>query len=65
MARKISYAALGLLVIVGGLLVLGELSLRQRSEEACGFCARSDGNWFLGAGRTPGQENPAQARRER
>jgi len=40
MARKISYAALGLLVIVGGLLVLGELSLRQRSEEACGFCAR-------------------------
>ena len=40
MARKISYAALGLLVIVAGLLIFGEWSLQRRSEEVCGFCAR-------------------------
>lgn len=40
MARKVSYAALGLLVIVAGLLIFGEWSLQRRSEEVCGFCAR-------------------------
>lgn len=40
MARKISYAALVLLVVVAGLLIFGEWSLHRRSEEVCGFCAR-------------------------
>lgn len=40
MARKISFAALGLLVVVGGLLLLGQWSLHRQSEEVCGICAR-------------------------
>ena len=40
MARKISYAALVLLVALVGLLIFGEWSLHRRSEEVCGFCAR-------------------------
>lgn len=40
MARKVSLAALVLLVIVGGLLVTGEWSLHRRSETVCGICAR-------------------------
>jgi hypothetical protein len=40
MARKISMAAIVLLVIVGGLLMTGEWSVHRRSEEVCGICAR-------------------------
>jgi hypothetical protein len=40
MAQKISYAALVLLVLVGGLLVVGEWSVQKRSEERCGICQR-------------------------
>jgi len=40
MARKISYAALVLLLVISGLLVFGEWSLHRRSEEVCGICAR-------------------------
>jgi len=40
MARKVSTAALVLLVVVAGLLVAGQWSLRRHSEEVCGFCAR-------------------------
>lgn len=40
MARKMSYAALVLLVVLGGLLIFGEWSLHRRSDEVCGFCAR-------------------------
>ena len=40
MARKLSYAALGLLAVVAGLLISGEWSLHRQSEEVCGFCAR-------------------------
>jgi nitrous oxide reductase accessory protein NosL len=40
MAHKFSVAALVLLVIVGGLLVAGQWSLHQRSQEVCGICAR-------------------------
>ena len=40
MARKVSYTAFGLLVVVAGLLIFGEWSLHRQSEEVCGFCAR-------------------------
>ncbi len=40
MARKASYAALVLLVVVGGLLILGEWRLQRKSEELCGICQR-------------------------
>ncbi|HSC55984.1 MAG TPA: hypothetical protein VLC51_02205 [Nitrospira sp.] len=40
MARKISMAAMVLLVIVGALLITGEWSVHRRSEEVCGICAR-------------------------
>lgn len=40
MARKISYVALVLLVVVGGLLLAGEWSLQKRSQELCGICQR-------------------------
>jgi hypothetical protein len=40
MARKISMAALGLLVVVAGLLVAGQWSVHKRSQEVCGICAR-------------------------
>ena len=40
MARRISYAALSLLVLVAALLVFGEWNLQHRSEAVCGFCAR-------------------------
>ncbi len=40
MARKVSMAAVVLLVVVGALLGIGEWSLHRRSEEVCGFCAR-------------------------
>jgi hypothetical protein len=40
MARKISIAAVVLLVIVAGLLVLGELVVKRRSETICGICNR-------------------------
>lgn len=40
MARKISYGALGLLLVVVGLLLLGEWSVQRRSQEVCGICAR-------------------------
>lgn len=40
MARRISYVALVLLVIVGGLLLAGEWSVQKRSEELCGICQR-------------------------
>ena len=40
MARKISIAAVVLLVIVGALLIAGQWSLHRRSEEICGICER-------------------------
>lgn len=40
MARKISYAALVLLVLIGGLLMVGEWSVQKRSEEVCSICQR-------------------------
>ncbi len=40
MARRISYAAIVLMVIVGGLLLTGEWSVQKRSEELCGICQR-------------------------
>ena len=40
MARKISMAAMVLLVIVAALLITGEWSVHRRSEEVCGICAR-------------------------
>ncbi len=40
MAKKVSIAALILLVVVGGLLIAGEWAVKQRSETVCGFCNR-------------------------
>ena len=40
MAKGVSIAALVLLVIVGGLLALGNWSLKRRTETVCGFCNR-------------------------
>jgi hypothetical protein len=40
MARKVSVAGLALLVMVAGLLIAGEWSLHQRSNEVCGICQR-------------------------
>ena len=40
MAKKVSIAALVLLLAVGGLLVLGNWSLKRRTETFCGFCNR-------------------------
>jgi hypothetical protein len=40
MARKMSIAALVLLVVIAGLLVAGQWSLHRRSEGVCGICAR-------------------------
>ncbi len=40
MARKISIAAVVLLVVVAGLLISGEWLVRRRSETVCGFCNR-------------------------
>jgi len=40
MTKKISIAAVVLLVIVGGLLIAGHWSLHRRSEEVCGICER-------------------------
>ncbi len=40
MARKVSFAAIVLLVIVAGLLIAGSWTVRHRSEESCGICQR-------------------------
>ena len=40
MAHKVSMAAVGLLVVVAGLLIAGQWSVHRRSEEVCGICAR-------------------------
>ncbi len=40
MARKLSIAAIVLLMIVAGLLVVGNWSLHRHAEETCGICAR-------------------------
>ncbi len=40
MAKKVSIAALVLLVVVGVLFALGEWSLKGRTETFCGFCNR-------------------------
>lgn len=40
MARKVSMSAIVLLLIVGGLLLTGEWSVRRHSQEVCGICAR-------------------------
>jgi len=40
MARKVSMAALGLLVVIAGLLIAGQWSLHRHSQEVCGICAR-------------------------
>ena len=40
MARKVSFAALVLLVAIAGLLIAGEWSLHRRTEQVCGICSR-------------------------
>lgn len=40
MAGKVSIAVMVLLVIVAGLLIVGEWSVQRRSEQECGICAR-------------------------
>ena len=40
MARKVSIAALVLLVFIAGLLIAGQWSLHRRSEEYCNICSR-------------------------
>ncbi len=40
MTRKVSIAAMALLIVVGGLLIGGEWSVHKRSQETCGICAR-------------------------
>ncbi len=40
MARKVSIAAIVLLVIIGGLLLVGEWSLHRRSQQFCNICQR-------------------------
>lgn len=40
MAKKVSLAALILLVVIGGLLVAGQWMVKQRSQTVCGFCNR-------------------------
>ncbi len=40
MARTVSFAALVLLTLVGGLLIAGRWSVHRRSEEVCGICER-------------------------
>ncbi len=40
MARKLSIAAIGLLVIVAALLVGGEWTLHRRSQQFCNICQR-------------------------
>ena len=40
MARKVSMAALGLLVVIAGLLIAGQWNLHRHSQEVCGICAR-------------------------
>ncbi len=40
MARKISLAALTLLVVVGALFLAGEWLVQRRSQEVCGICQR-------------------------
>ncbi len=40
MARKVSIAAMVLLVAVGALLITGQWSVHRRSQEVCGICAR-------------------------
>jgi hypothetical protein len=40
MARKVSLAAMVLLVIVAALLLAGEWNLHRRSQEVCSICAR-------------------------
>ena len=40
MARKVSMAALVLLAVIAGLLIIGEWSVHRHSEEVCGICAR-------------------------
>lgn len=40
MAKKVSIAALVLLVVVGGLLLGGEWVVKRRTETVCGFCNR-------------------------
>ncbi|MBZ5628823.1 MAG: hypothetical protein LAO06_08150 [Acidobacteriia bacterium] len=40
MARKLSMAGIGLLVMVAGLLIAGEWSLHRQSYEVCNICSR-------------------------
>lgn len=40
MAKRVSIAALVLLVVVGGLLVAGEWMVKRRTGTICGFCNR-------------------------
>lgn len=40
MARKVSIAGMLVLVICAGLLLAGQWSLRERSDELCGICRR-------------------------
>src|SRR5512146_1357148 len=40
MARKLSIAAVVLLVVVAGLLLAGQWSLHRRAQESCGICQR-------------------------
>ncbi|MFB3813047.1 MAG: hypothetical protein ACE14L_02965 [Terriglobales bacterium] len=41
MARNFSVAAMGLLVVIGGLLLAGEYVVLRRSHELCSLCQRS------------------------
>ena len=40
MAKKVSISALVLLLVVAGLLAVGNWSLKRRTEKFCGFCNR-------------------------
>lgn len=40
MTKKVSIAAVALLVTVGGLLIAGQWTLHRRSETVCGICER-------------------------
>jgi hypothetical protein len=40
MAKKVSFVAIGVVLVLAGLLAIGQWSLHTRSDEFCGFCNR-------------------------